>query len=428
MVLFRLANRLLAPIGSKELFDFAEQHLPAISVLYHSGRMGVELNALKAVYLQMANRKEEAHFYINTALRLAALHGYHQAGTGKGLARSEKAQLNRLWWTGYMQERRLAAATGTPSGINDDVVDLPLSADTPGFPPVAATRANIRIAKTRHDTNPTFKLVLYGSKSKDEDDFAANAQQIIKDRHEISTEIPSERFLSLDGSNSNLSLRTAASIHPMLYQATLLTLRPLMLHITELTGGTLGKLSKTCSEAARRLLNVVTALKNRNLVVPKINPSRGLQEGTGMLQYLAVRGNASARPRCEEFQTVCDHLTPFLPPEEEVLGTPYGTKQPSKTPAEAPTIAPMSDEYRISSTISASIAHQPTNDPNIQPDVHKQARAANLGTPRCGTTTCGSRWMFGRTIPTVWVTWWSTSHCRNHSINTSLYSMIWGGH
>ncbi|RAH79123.1 hypothetical protein BO86DRAFT_402145 [Aspergillus japonicus CBS 114.51] len=228
----------------------------------------------------------------------------------------------------------------------------------------------------------------------------------------VGSEIPSERFLGLDGSNSNLSLRTAASIHLMLYQATLLTLRPLMLHITELilsgnppssaelTGGTLGKLSTTCSEAARRLLNVVTALKNRNLVAVygfcecdaifsaafimlltkildyRINPSPGLQEAMGMLQYLAVRGNLFARQRCEEFQTVRGHLTPFLPPEEEVLGTPYGTKQPSETPAGTPTIPAMSAEDRISSTISVSMAHQPTNDQNIRPDVPQASESS----------------------------------------------------
>ncbi|KAJ4196137.1 hypothetical protein NW767_009597 [Fusarium falciforme] len=86
-------------------FEFAETHLPTASAQYRLGRLAVEVNALMAMYLQMANRKEEAYLYINTALRLAILHGYHQKDSERNLLRSEKAQINRLWWTIYMQER-----------------------------------------------------------------------------------------------------------------------------------------------------------------------------------------------------------------------------------------------------------------------------------------------------------------------------------
>ncbi|KAL2678659.1 hypothetical protein Neosp_009410 [[Neocosmospora] mangrovei] len=220
----------------QELFGFAQQSFPSMSVQYANGRLGVELNALMAMYLQMMDRKEEAHLYITSALRLATLHGYHRENARGKLLRSEKAQINRLWWTVYMQERRLAAATGTPSGINDDAIYLPLPWDASGFPPAAAIRANIRIARV------TGKIItnLYGTKFESEEDFVSNAQQIIKNLFDISTEIPSEQFLNLAGSNSNVSLRTAASLHLMLYQ---------------------GKLSKTCSEAARRILKVIIALK-----------------------------------------------------------------------------------------------------------------------------------------------------------------------
>ncbi|KAL6353953.1 hypothetical protein LRP88_12948 [Fusarium phalaenopsidis] len=278
---------------------------------------------------------------ITSALRLATLHGYHRENSRGKLLRSEKAQTNRLWWTAYMQERRLAVATGTPSGINDDAIDLPLPWDAAGFPPAAAIRANIRIARV------TGQIItnLYGTKFENEEDFVSNAQQIMKNLFDISTEIPSEQFLNLAGNNSNVSLRTAASLHLMLYQAALLAIRPLMLRITqlilsgdrppsaELTGGTQGKLSKTCSEAARRILKVIIALKQRNLVEcdaifsavfiilltkifdsackpeDRINPSPGLQEAMDMLQYLADRGNIFARERFREVQGVWDHLS-----------------------------------------------------------------------------------------------------------------------
>ncbi|RTE70027.1 hypothetical protein BHE90_015583 [Fusarium euwallaceae] len=321
----------------QELFHFSQQNFPSMSVQYSSGRLGVELNALMAMYLQMMDRKEEAHLYITSALRLATLHGYHRETTRGKLLRSEKTQINRLWWTVYMQERRLAAATGTPSGINDDAVDQPLPWDASGFPPAAAIRANIRLARVTGQIMTN----LYSTKFENEEDFVTNAQQIIKSLFDISTEIPSEQFLNLTGSNSNVSLRTAASLHLMLYQTALLAIRPLMLRITqlilsgdqppsaELTGGTQGKLSKTCSEAARRILKVIIALKQRNLVAvfimlltkifdsackpeDRINPSPGLQEAMDMLQYLADRGNIFARERFREVQGVWDHLSAIL--------------------------------------------------------------------------------------------------------------------
>ncbi|KAF7547906.1 hypothetical protein G7Z17_g7401 [Cylindrodendrum hubeiense] len=295
------------------LFEFAHQNFPSISVHYAHGRLGVEVHALMAMYLQMVDRKEEAYLYISTALRLAVLHGYHQKATGMKMLRSERVQLNRLWWTIYMQERRLAAATGKPSGINDDMIDLPLPSDSGGFPPSAPLRANVKIARITGQVI----TVLYGPPHRTEDDFA-----------------------------------------------TLLTIRPLMLHVAqlilggshpnpeELHAGTLGKLFRTCSEAARRLLKAIIALKNRNLVAifgffdcdatfsaafimlltmifdsasepdQRINPTPGLREAMDILQHLAGRGNTYAIQRFQEVQSVWNHLSTILEVPQASISTP----------------------------------------------------------------------------------------------------------
>ncbi|KAF4999856.1 hypothetical protein FDECE_11387 [Fusarium decemcellulare] len=313
--------------GSK-LFEFVEQRFPSMSAQYRHGRLAVEVNALMSMYLQMTNRKEEAHLYINSALRLAVLHGYHQGNTGRKLLRSEKVHINRLWWTIYMQERRLAAATGTPFGINDDAISIPLPPDAPGFPSGAATRTNVKIARVTGEVIS----ILYGTKFKREEDFVHNAQQIIKSLSEIAKEIPSEQSLTLSGITSELALRTSGSLHLMLYQ------QP----SDELGSGSLTTMSKTCTEAARRLLRVIIALKNRDALAifgffdcdaifsaafimllakifdsacepdQRINPAPGLQEAMEMLQYLADHGNAYARQRFQEVQSVWGHLSAIL--------------------------------------------------------------------------------------------------------------------
>ncbi|KAF4472492.1 fungal specific transcription factor domain-containing [Fusarium albosuccineum] len=320
--------------GSK-LFEFVEQRFPSMSAQYRHGRLAVEVNALMSMYLQMTNRKEEAHLYINSALRLAVLHGYHQGNVGRKLLRSEKVHINRLWWTIYMQERRLAAATGTPFGINDDAISIPLPPDAPEFPSGAATRTNVKIARVTGEVIS----ILYGTKFKREEDFVHNAQQIIKSLSEIAKEIPSEQSLTLSGITSELALRTSGSLHLMLYQ---LILSGNQQPSDELSTGSRTTMSKTCTEAARRLLRVIIALRNKDALAifgffdcdaifsaafimllakifdsacepdQRINPAPGLQEAMEMLQYLADRGNAYARQRFREVQSVWGHLSAIL--------------------------------------------------------------------------------------------------------------------
>ncbi|RSL64790.1 hypothetical protein CEP54_004590 [Fusarium duplospermum] len=346
-------------------FEFVEQNLPTASAQYRLGRLAVEVNALMAMYLQMANRKEEAYLYINTALRLAILHGYHQKDSERNVLRSEKAQINRLWWTVYMQERRLAAANGKPSGIIDSAISMPLPSEAPGFPTGAAIRTNIKIAQVTGQVI----TILYGTKFKKEQDFVSHAQQIIKSLADIAKEIPSEQSLSLCG-NSELALRTSASLHLMLYQATLLTIRPLMLHAAkmilsgqpcnELEGGSLDTLSKTCSEASRRLLEVIIALKRKGILPifgffdcdaifsaafimllttifdsacepgQRLNPTPGLKDAMDMLHYMAEHGNTFARQRFQEVQSVRDHISATLNSRE--ASTPASTNQTTTAP------------------------------------------------------------------------------------------------
>ncbi|CAG9986144.1 unnamed protein product, partial [Clonostachys byssicola] len=134
-------------IPGTELFDFILRNFPTLGELYNLGRLGVEVTALVAVYMQNSNRREEAYIYISTALRLAVSHGFHRESRLDKFSQSERVRLNRLWWTVYMQERRLAAATGNPSGINDEAIELPLPKDAPGFSPAAPLCTNIKIGR-----------------------------------------------------------------------------------------------------------------------------------------------------------------------------------------------------------------------------------------------------------------------------------------
>lgn len=49
-----------------KLFDFAHRNLPTLSEQFSQGRLGVEIVAFMAVYLQNLDRKEEAYLYVST--------------------------------------------------------------------------------------------------------------------------------------------------------------------------------------------------------------------------------------------------------------------------------------------------------------------------------------------------------------------------
>ncbi|KAH0428447.1 fungal specific transcription factor domain-containing protein [Colletotrichum camelliae] len=338
------------------MFRYVQGRLPSLSELFALGKLGVEIHALAAVYLQNANRKEEAYLYISSALRLATTHGYHRNSGTKHLLQSEKVHLNRLWWTVYMQERRLAAATGNPSGISDDVIEIEMPIDSPGFPPALPLRTNIKIARVTGRILST----IYGPGNHPEDAFVPSVQEIVQSLYWIAKEIPgdfSSKLFDIPSMEGDVSLRTSAYLHMMLYQAILLTIRPVMLHVSKLifddddNGGggglslgasPLGRLSRTCSEAARRLLEVLLALRKGNTLTifgffdldaifsaafimiltliidstsddsQKLAPSPGLPDALEILDYLVARGNDFASQRAREVRRMRDHLTTFL--------------------------------------------------------------------------------------------------------------------
>ncbi|KDN70964.1 hypothetical protein CSUB01_09962 [Colletotrichum sublineola] len=311
--------------GSR-MFTHVQSKLPSLSELYGLGKLGVEIHALAAVYLQNANRKEEAYLYVH---------------------------LNRLWWTVYMQERRLAAATGNPSGIPDEAIEVDMPQDSPGFPPALPLRTNIKIARVTGRILPT----IYGPGTHPEETFVPSVQGIVQSLYWIAKEIPGE--LSSDPSDlasteADVSLRTSAYLHMMLYQAILLTIRPVMLHVSKLIfdeesgsdlqlgASPLGRLSRTCSEAARRLLEVLLSLRKKNILTTfgffdldaifsaafimiltlivdstceqggKLAPRPGLSEALEILDYLVGRGNEFALQRAQEVRRMRDHLSTFL--------------------------------------------------------------------------------------------------------------------
>lgn len=172
-----------AGLPGEGMFRYVQGRLPSLSELFGLGKLGVEIHALAAVYLQNANRKEEAYLYVSglswSGSMVWGLTGStDQFGTEAGynawvspelgdeafVAVGEGALepplvdgvharkvcsvcLVEMTHKCLFSRRRLAAATGNPSGISDDVIEIDMPIDSPGFPPALPLRTNIKIAR-----------------------------------------------------------------------------------------------------------------------------------------------------------------------------------------------------------------------------------------------------------------------------------------
>ncbi|CAH0028119.1 unnamed protein product [Clonostachys rhizophaga] len=217
--------------------------------------------------MQNSNRREEAYIYISTALRLAISHGFHRESRLEKFAHSERVRLNRLWWTVYMQERRLAAATGNPSGINDEAIELPLPTDAPGFSPAGPLCTNIKIGRV------VGRIIsdLYGKEAETEQSFVSNVQDIVQTLYDISQNIPSELDIIIFGF---FDLESAVSA------AIVMTLMALY--------------NSACPDQDR------------------LYPTLGLNDALEVLQFLADKGNIFAFQRLQEAKKLWELTRAFL--------------------------------------------------------------------------------------------------------------------
>ncbi|GJC87835.1 putative transcriptional regulatory protein C3C7.04 [Colletotrichum liriopes] len=425
-------------LPGSSMFAYVQSKLPSLSELYGLGKLGIEVHALAAVYLQNANRKEEAYLYVSLlrhvefvaflilADQFCAPAGDNArvpsqigdtplAAVGKGspesfvvdgvharkvsdLSTKVLFPFGALKFVDLGLDRRLAAATGNPSSILDDVIEVDMPTDSPGFPPALPLRTNIKIARVTGRILST----IYGPGTHPEETFVPNVQDIVQSLYWIAKEIPGE--LSPNSSDSpsmegDVSLRTSAYLHMMLYQlrkAILLTIRPVMLHVSKLIfdeesgsdlqlgASPLGRLSRTCSEAARRLLGVLMSLRKRNILTTfgffdldaifsaafimiltliidssceesqKLAPRPGLPEALEILDYLAGRGNDFALQRAREVRRMRDHLSTFLD---------IPKNSPSEFRTNRPGTANTAAEGRPSSTMVVSTTGDDGNEP-----------------------------------------------------------------
>ncbi|CVL06103.1 related to positive activator of transcription [Fusarium mangiferae] len=335
-----------------EFFKEALKRMPDLSSLRKQGVLGIELMGLSALYLQIADRKDDAYLYASTALRLSLGLSLHKSGSYRSQRRSEAVHRNRLWWSIYMQERRLAAAVGFPMSISDAEITAPQPADQIGYQSAAAIAVNAKLAQITGRITTT----IYSQSNQEEATFIKEVQDILQSLRKIENEMPAEisggsnpADLILNEaplSSSQLSsARTAASLHLTVNQNIIYAVRPILLYMarSSFSGGNdlytsmspaLRRLADTCVEAARKSLVILHGLCKQDIIAKhafldldclfstgfifvlaviinsdKAQAYQGIESVRSILTHLSNLGNRAATKRLAEIDQMCTSLT-----------------------------------------------------------------------------------------------------------------------
>ncbi|CZR48577.1 uncharacterized protein FPRO_04098 [Fusarium proliferatum ET1] len=335
-----------------EFFHEALKRMPDLSSLRKQGVLGIELMGLSALYLQIADRKEDAYLYASSALRLSLGLSLHKSGSYRSQRRSEAVHRNRLWWSIYMQERRLAAAVGFPMSISDTEITASHPTDHIGYQSAAAIAVNAKLAQITGRITTT----IYSQSNQEEATFIKEVQGILQSLRKIENEMPAEIS---GGSNptelilheaplssSQLSsARTTASLHLTVNQNIIYAVRPILLYMARnsFSGGNdlytsmspaLRRLADTCVEAARKSLVILHGLCKQDIIAKhafldldclfstgfifvlaviinsdKAQAYQGIESVRSILTHLSNLGNRAATKRLAEIDQMCTSLT-----------------------------------------------------------------------------------------------------------------------
>ncbi|KAH0426602.1 fungal specific transcription factor domain-containing protein [Colletotrichum camelliae] len=338
-------------------FQEAVKRTPLLSDLRKHGIVGVEVMALTALYLQIVDRKDDAYLHSNTALRLAISHGMHRANSAPNLRRSDVVHRNRLWWSIYMQERRLCAAGGYPMSIEDYAIAIAPPHEVLGFPSATALAVNVKAARLTGKITST----IYSQKDDPENTFINNVQNILHSLYDVEKTMPSEYFMEIRPAGllvagrpfmdaPTTTSRTSSSLYISVYMAVIHTVRPILLYMARNSrdpdredarnevSPALVRLAEICVETASKTLVILQELRKKAILaknafhdldatfsvgyifvlVEAINPGKnlgfkGIDGSRSILRYLVGLGNrAAARTGQTPQQSLTDMLAkPF---------------------------------------------------------------------------------------------------------------------
>ncbi|TDZ19579.1 Proline utilization trans-activator [Colletotrichum orbiculare MAFF 240422] len=320
-------------------FAEAMRRLPPLHSISEYGIVAVEILCLTTTYVQWCDRKNEAYFFIGTAVRLALTLGCNLPFAEQQCLPSERAHRTRVWWTAYMLDQRISAALGLPASVDDRQISFDLPGPAPGFGSPEALNVSVRIARATGEIMTS----LYSNGALSQGDLVKKMRSILQSLYDTGRSIPAE--LSIDFKDKDFQVtRAGSALYLRLFAAIILCIRPILLQKVkdkvqatqkDITTPALSQLCLLCNEAALRTIRILTAMQQQEVAAPfaffdldaafsaafvlimrgfahkndsQKPPPPELLKAMEVLEYLSDAGNKAAAHRLKEVRQFACHV------------------------------------------------------------------------------------------------------------------------
>ncbi|KAL4408803.1 hypothetical protein CABS03_08642 [Colletotrichum abscissum] len=251
-------------------FASAIEAMSDICRLYQSPFLSMEILSLTALFMHATDMLQEAYVTIGNALRIGTTK-IMNVSMPEALRPPNVEYQRRLWWTVYCIDRKTAAMLGSTMVVRDDDISIP-------FPKTKAgdeVQNIFAIHVTLSSHLGRILDVIYGVHNQKQRTFVTQVREILERLVETLVVLREHLDLDLDAPSQPLT-RDAATLHLLLHQCVILTVRPVLysvlkplLSLDTLEGrirqppSIFDSMLKMCVESAIQILKIMAALKQQ---------------------------------------------------------------------------------------------------------------------------------------------------------------------
>ncbi|KAM0420771.1 hypothetical protein ACHAPT_011432 [Fusarium lateritium] len=268
-------------------FTHAIEAMPDARRLYEHPLLSIEILCLAALFMHATDLLQESYLTIGQALRMSVTKVMNKLFP-EALQPPNVDYQRRLWWTVYCIDRKSAAMLGSPSLMRDDEISIPFP-DTRGGDEaqnVFAIHARIssHLGKILDGTSLKRPLsghsssqmaVIYGIHDQNRN-FLVEVKAILSRLAETSSVL--QEHLGLDPQRLSESVnREAATLHLLLHQCVILTVRPVLFSLlkpllspdtpsssnTQSSSSAFESMLRMCIDSAIHILKIMSLLKHQ---------------------------------------------------------------------------------------------------------------------------------------------------------------------
>ncbi|WAO90164.1 Zn(2)-C6 fungal-type domain-containing protein [Fusarium falciforme] len=251
-------------------FTRAIQGMPDIRRLYEDPLLSIEILCLASLFMHARDLLQEAYVIIGQALRISVTKVMNKLFP-EALRPPNVEYQRRLWWTVYCIDRKSAAMLGSPSIMRDEDISIP-------FPEIRKgdeAQNTYAIHATLSSHLGKILDVIYGVHDQQQKNFLVEVKTILSRLAETSVVLREHLHLDIQQPGQSVS-RDAATLHLLLHQCVILTVRPVLFSLlkpllspdgvegsSRRSSAPLESMLRMCIESAVHILKIMSILKHQ---------------------------------------------------------------------------------------------------------------------------------------------------------------------